>query len=488
MTSVHHDASTDIRTVARAALSARLALHLNREVPGVDALARVLSAYTETPFAPDATPKASCGRSASAAFKLLGGVTGTELVAQHTRLTRTAALDRLGRRPASVAAYSDDVLDAFLPGALLAVEQIIDDGPSVAVGRVYDALEAIVRTPKHPGVRLGTPGMAPGYVARLASDTRSLMRTLVELNTQLGGAAPEAIRQWTALPPMSLPETSGTTVEVEAPPLEDVRLAFQEATGRIRDDTGAHSLEEELSWAETAPPQELVPLWRPMETRLRLALFVVLGGRARAMRRLCLNSFEPVYEGPRPDYYRGAALVTEPGKTRSAKGRKRPKGCDDELALLLRTFITLRRRAWRGALDGDVTYSRQEGRKSDPLGVIRAAGAELPDTAALFSPSLWSAAPVSYTSIRARFVGRVPTRIIIRAPGHQRGRWGVPAGRHTRNRSSGAPATSLHQRWRRTTPRCGTRSAPRASRRSRSTRRPTSSPSTRASSHTSIAI
>ena len=439
---LHTTHEADVRDVAAAALSGRLASLLAREVPGTDLLARSLKAYLGAPYIDGAPATDVRVSNTPTVLKLLGRSAG-QFVADYADLTNAANRWWEAGDRTSLARYPDDVLDAFFPGGLSAVERLILDGPLRGAQSIENTLEALARVPKNPAVRLSDPdSMAEGTFAHLSGHFRAVVAKLVESNDRLGDASPEALRAWKAVPRWGLPANLAASAQIEAVPLEEVRLSLAQHTNDVRAlMSGADSFDAELRWAQAASPDEIRRAWPLLLSRFLVLLFAVGGGRVREILKFRIESFVDEYHGPAPDHAELAALIAEPGKSKHAKGKKRPKGCSDGMALMVRTLITVRRRLWQAALDGEVLYARHDGktRKTDPIGAIRAGGHGLPDTAALLPVAWWLTGPVDYRAILRRFMGVVPRSLVVRAPDDPKGRWSAP-------RESGARRPLIRRR------------------------------------------
>jgi hypothetical protein len=417
--------------VARAALSSRITACLERAQPRIGELTRGLMAYDEQASLDPGDLNLKGGDTTLNELTALG-TDRDELIAD-LRASKEAAAKRH-----QIPAYTPAICEVFSPAAIPVIEQILLDGPMLAEARTEDALVAMAKGKRRGAktTRWGATGIGPGYIARIASEMRSLFKAIVELNGQTATIeAHEALRAWTYVPRPAVPavdQRGGR--EPEAPPIQDVRLEIQERTMDIWQRIGVHSVEKELKWetadpeelrrlfekalewAETADPEQLLPLFRPMMGRLRVLIFPGVGGRSIGMRELTIGDFKLDYgRGPRPDFYDRAALALWPGKG-APKSRKRPKGIGPEASFILRSFITLRRRLWAAAYSGEFVYNGVG--KKDPTVAVRASRlAELPDTAKLITGSPWSLTAISYNALRQGFIGGIPTRVRVHASG-----------------------------------------------------------------------
>ncbi len=157
----------------------------------------------------------------------------------------------------------------------------------------------------------------------MSASTVALMHTtftrMFRLVTEFALTRPDSrvFALWTAAPSIQQPALPRTCLNNDGPPLEAIRLAWQDLERRIAFKLGIEPGDDELAAMEAMPDTRLVHsfLFRDLRARVALYLLVGVGGRIEALASLCIGDYLRDYRGRAPDYLVGPALVLRPGKT-----------------------------------------------------------------------------------------------------------------------------------------------------------------------------
>lgn len=217
---------------------------------------------------------------------------------------------------------------------------LVEDGPVIASTRLARALEAEGRRVKRPtrafpDGALVARGTLQGYraaVRRLMSET---------INLRALGYEHELLAPWIQVPAAPRIRGGRTDVRRPAPTLLHIRRVWRWWADRVRERYGAGLLELPARLAEISDTQLRHRGPRLLKNLLILTLFLLSGGRLRAISKLTRGDFEPARL--LRDGTTAPALLLRPGK-RTDSSIIRPKVLPPEAAALVSAWLIVAER------------------------------------------------------------------------------------------------------------------------------------------------
>lgn len=290
----------------------------------------------------------------------------------------------LRRRRGMLVDFGNDVLcEFFAPELWPTVHALLRDGPVIAAARAYEALHLMAERGVAGNRRrpAGPPSLPYLKITRLAF--HRIFDNVVALRH--AGFEPALLEPWVHAPRIDLPELPNGGYEVQAPPPHLVRAKLDELTCDVRARLGiapASTFDEEAAAITALSPRAGIGLWRPLQRRMLLGLYTVLGGRKEAMMLLRRMDFIPDHRFPEGGS--GPVLKLRPRK-HAGRWLVRTKRLHPELAAMIANHLLFIDRKVRLAYS-DPTAIRRDGRPAPPA-------AKMPSDAALvpISVSDWRA-------------------------------------------------------------------------------------------------
>lgn len=337
-------ADDPIELLGRVILSRYLAATKSQLLSSVNVTSRALSLYGRTGIprngklmrAPHA--KLPSNRFPTGETALRGaGLTQDELRAHFSALEHTSGI---------FAALDSDLLDAFFPRALWPVlTTMLHDGPGGAAERAERAVDAYAQQRVPANKRRRDGPHARGTVLTMRDAYLRLFRTIVWLQRREFQC--EALRPWTAVPPLRMPLADAASgLDTQGPRPELLRHRWAEQTAEIRRRLRVAPGEDELAALERLPASCLLHrgLFGLLRDRVVLGLMVVTAGRRKAIADLRLSDYVREHIGPAPDYRVSPVLLLRPRKSLPAN-IVRPKPIPIEFAEMLDVYLAFLRRA-----------------------------------------------------------------------------------------------------------------------------------------------
>jgi hypothetical protein len=294
-------------------------------------------------------------------------------------------------------------LDAGLVAELIppvlwdVVAQLIADGPHAFAARSERALMGFALTTVRANKRRAAGPPSLNAIRGLRHAFRRLGQAAVDLDrAELGH--PE-LAAWTALPRLNTPQLPvGPRREVLAPRPELVRAIWRRLHDDVHDALGAAEGDDLVAAVDRLSRARLINggIFYRFRSLLALTLYVVLGGRVGAIRRLDRSDFVANRVGPPPDHRRGHALMLRPGKSQHEE-LIRPKPIPNGLVILIRAWLRLLERHRRAMFNAPPSL--------DPR---RPATAQMPADHPLLVGTLVSLSRWDASSILTLFSGAPP--------------------------------------------------------------------------------
>ncbi|UGS34701.1 hypothetical protein DSM104329_01083 [Capillimicrobium parvum] len=216
-----------------------------------------------------------------------------------------------------LATLSEELVAEIVPRRLWPViSRMAQDGPEVFARRADRSLETYALTTVAGNKRRTAGPPSIESVRTRAYAFRRLAGIFVELN-QTTDTYPE-LADWTRRSGIAVPKPPAVVRrEVRAPRLEVVRTTWADLDRRVRKFLRIDAGDDLFDAVNAMPDYRLVAggLYFDLRRLVALELFVLLGGRLDAIRRLNKSDLVLDTIGPAPDHRHGAVLLLRPGKT-----------------------------------------------------------------------------------------------------------------------------------------------------------------------------